>query len=112
MNILEKAKRFYEQIGIDMFKDITMYMSYGYVFKTPESLLLGKSVRSDSDIHPSSQWHVRNPNAWYVHMAIGEVGISKFINCIPYRLPKVGWMRHLKNEPIKYYDFDKIIRRK
>ena len=45
-------------------------------------------------------------------MAIGKVGISEFINRIPYELPFVGWMRYLKNQPVKFYDFNKIIRRK
>jgi len=112
MNILERAKQFYEDLGMDMFKDITMYMSYGYVFKTPDSLLMGKAVRIDIDQHPQDQWQVENPNAWYVHMAIGEVGISEFIKRIPYELPFVGWMRHMKKQPIKFYDFNRIIRRK
>ena len=34
MNIIEQAKNFYELIGIDMFKDISAYMAYGYVFNT------------------------------------------------------------------------------
>ena len=60
MNILTQAKEFYEQLGMDMFKDITMYMSYGYVFKTPDSLLMGKAVRIDLDQHPQDQWQVKN----------------------------------------------------
>jgi len=52
MNILERAKEFYEQINGDMFKDIASYSAYGYVFITPQTLLLGKAVRSDSDKHP------------------------------------------------------------
>jgi len=112
MNILEQTKKFYDELGLDMFKDITMYLGYGYVFKTPDSLLLGKAVRTDDKTHPSSQWNVKDPDAWYVHMAIGKVGIAEFIKRIPYELPYVGWMRHFKNKPVKFYDFKRISRRK
>lgn len=112
MNIIEQAKNFYELIGTDMFKDISAYMAYGYVFKTPDSLLLGKAVDTNAELHPAAQWNVKKPDAWYVHMAVGKVGVSEFIKCIPYPLPKVGWMRHLKNKPVKFYDFKRIIRRK
>jgi hypothetical protein len=112
MNILERAKEFYEQINGDMFKDIASYSAYGYVFITPQTLLLGKAVRSDSDTHPDEQWGVIGPDAWYVRTAIGDDAISEFINRIPYPLSFVGWMRYLKKQPIKWYDFNRINRRK
>ena len=80
--------------------------------RAKETLLLGKAVRSDSDKHPDEQWGVVTPDAWYVRTAIGDDAISEFINRIPYPLSFVGWMRHLKKQPIKWYDFNRINRRK
>ena len=109
MNILLKAKNLYDQCEIDMHQDIAAYCGNGYVFITPESFLLGKAVDSKSEVKPQDQWNVKNPDAWYVHMAIG--GVKEFIRKIPYRLPKVGWSRATKNQPIRWYDFNKIQRR-
>lgn len=110
MNILIRAKKLYDQCGIEMNADIAAYMAHGYVFITPNSFLLGKAVDSTSNLHPKDQWDVKNPNAWYVHMAVG--GVKEFINKIPYPLPFVGWMRVAKNQSIRWYDFTRIIRRK
>lgn len=113
MNILEQAKEFYDQIDGDLFRDISMYGSgFGYVFITPKSLLLGKAVRTDSKYHPNSQWKVVAPNAWYVKVAIGDNCIQQFIENIPYPLPYVGWMREMKNKPIKWWNYERIKRRK
>ena len=113
MNILERTKELYDQINGDLFKDISLYSSgFGYVFITPNSLLLGKAVRTDSEVHPDSQWKVTAPDAWYVRVAVGENCIQEFLNYIPYPLPYVGWMRRLKNKPIKWWNYEKIIRRK
>ena len=112
MNILSKVKKFYDKTGGDMFADISAYASKGYVFITPQTFLLGKAVRSDLDIHPDNQWMVTAPNAWYVRTAIGKDCVKEFIERIPYPLCFVGWMRQLKQKPVKWYNFDQINRRK
>jgi hypothetical protein len=110
MNILAQAKDLYDKCGIDMNQDIATYAAHGYVFITPDSFLLGKAVNSKSDVHPQDQWNVEDADAWYIHMAIGK--ISRFWQYLPHPLPLVGWMRQLKSQPIRWYDFKKIIRRK
>ena len=110
VNVFDQAKELYEDIGIDMFKDISVYMAHGYVFKTPHSLLLGKPVRKDAG-DPDGQWDVDNPNAWYVRTAVGDGAVGEFISRIPYALPWVGWMRHVKNKPVKWYTLDQVRRR-
>tara|TARA_A100000172_G_scaffold23634_2_gene13777 strand:+ start:291 stop:629 length:339 start_codon:yes stop_codon:yes gene_type:complete len=112
MNILQITKQFYDATGNNMFADISTYSANGYVFITPSSLLLVKPVRTDSQYHPDSQWKVIAPNAWYVRTAVGENSIKEFISRTPYPLPFIGWMRELKKKPIKWYDFNRIIRRK
>ena len=110
MNILLKTKKLYDEIGIDMYRDISAYSINGYVFITPETFMVGKGVRTDSDTKPQDQWNVKNPNAWYIHMAVGK--IKNFWKYLPYPLPKIGFMRATKNQPIRWYDFNRIKRRK
>jgi hypothetical protein len=110
MNILAKAKALYDICGLDMCQDIAVYAGNGYVHITPDMFVLGKAVDSASEEHPMDQWNVSKPNAWYGHMCVGKA--KQFFNFIPYKLPFVGWMRETKKQPIKWYDFDRIIRRK
>lgn len=110
MNILLKAQELYDQCGIDMNRDIAAYCANGYVFITPDSFLLGKAVNSKSEVHPVDQWNVENPDAWYIHMAIGKA--KKFWQYLPHPLPYIGWMRETKKQPMRWYDFKKILRRK
>lgn len=110
MNILAQAKDLYDKCGIDMNKDIATYAAHGYVWINPDSFLLAKPVNSKSDVHPQDQWNVENADAWYVNMAVGNV--KDFISKIPYPLPFVGWMRETKNQPMRWYDLKRIIRRK
>ena len=110
MNVLVKALELYEKIGTDLFKDIAVYMDRGYVFKTPHSLLLGKAVRRDQG-NPDAQWDVENPTAWYVRTAVGDGAVKEFINSIPYTLPWVGWMRHVKDKPVMWFPIDQVMRR-
>ena len=110
VNVLKDALKLYEKIGTDLFKDVAMYMAHGYVFKTPESLLLGKAVRRDGG-NPDAQWGVEDPDAWYVRTAVGEGAVKEFISRIPYPLPWVGWMRHVKNKPVMWFPMEQVRRR-
>lgn len=110
MSILKEVEKLYQDIGQDMCRDIAQYLEHGYVFKTPHSLLLGKAVRMDGG-NPDDQWDVTSPDAWYVRTAVGEDHVSHFIKCIPYPLPFVGWMRQIKNKPVKWFKLEQIQRR-
>ena len=111
MNILLKAEKFYEKLGACLEDDVIQYMTNGYVFVTPQSLLLGKAVRKDGG-DPDGQWNVTAPDAWYVKTAVGEDCISEFIDRIPHPLPYVGWSRALKDKPVMWFDYERVLRRK
>lgn len=111
MTILKEVERLYKDLGQDMCTDIAHYMENEYVVKTPRSLIMGKAVRTD-DGDPNDQWNVTAPNAWFVRTAVGADHIGHFINCMPYPLPFVGWMRELKNRPVKWFKLEQILRRK
>tara|TARA_B100000886_G_scaffold303110_1_gene233551 strand:- start:2637 stop:2975 length:339 start_codon:yes stop_codon:yes gene_type:complete len=111
MTILKKVEDLYSNLGQNMCQDIAMYLEHEYVVKTPNSLIMGKAVRTE-DGDPNDQWNVVAPDAWFVKTAVGEDHIGHFINCMPYPLPFVGWMRELKNRPVKWYKLEQILRRK
>ena len=71
MNIMERVSDLYEECGMDMFSDISTYLTYGYMHKTPTSFILAKTVDKDSETPPAEQWDGLKPNAWFVHMAVG-----------------------------------------
>lgn len=110
MTILKKVEKLYADLGQDMFTDIAQYMEHEYVVKTPTSLIMGKPVRADGG-DPNAQWRVTAPDAWFVRTAVGTDHISDFIKCMPYPLPWIGWMRELKNKPVKWYRLEQILRR-
>jgi len=112
VNILERVKALYDECGTDMFKDISAYLAYGYIHKTPKSFILAKTVNLNNKTKPSEQWGESNPNAWFVHMAVGEGCISEWIKIMPFELPYVGWGRETKKRGIKFYELNKILRRK
>ena len=107
-----EALKFYEKIGDDLMKDIAAYSTLGgYVFITPHSLMFCKEVKKDNGT-PDTQWNVCCPDAWYVRFAVGKNSISEFISKMPHPLPFVGWSRVTKSKNVKWYNFNRIIRRK
>ena len=111
MNILAQAQYIYDVCGYpDMTKDLSAYMAHGCVYITPNSLLVFKPVKKDSYVRPCDQWDVRDPNAWYVQAIIGRV--KDLIKYIPYDLPYIGWERGVKQNPLKWFDFNSLKRRK
>jgi hypothetical protein len=110
MSVLHKVKELYDALGQDMFMDISVYMEHAYIYKGPTYLILGKPVRKD-DGEPEPQWNVSNPDAWFVHTAVGIEHVSDFFNFMPYELPFVGWKRRVKGQGIKWYDLNRLKRR-
>ena len=109
---LKAGLDFYAETGGDLMADISAYATMGgYVFITPHSLLLGKPVRKD-DGNPDEQWGATAPDAWYVRFAAGKDAISEFISRTPYPLPWIGWSRVSKDRPVKWFDFNTVLRRK
>jgi hypothetical protein len=111
MSILKKVENLYKSLEQDMYADIAQYMQHEYVVKTPQSLIIGKAVRRDGGC-PVKQWQVTAPDAWFVKTAVGIDHIKHFINCMPYPLPYVGWMRETKNRPVRWFKLEQILRRK
>ena len=108
-----KAFEFYEEIGdpLGFERDLARYLLDGYVISSPRGIVLTKPVRRDGG-SPDKQWDVQAPDAWFVKFACGDVGISKFIEERPFDLPFVGWMRALKERPVRWWALSQLLRRK
>jgi len=111
MNILAQAKDLYDKCGHEDFtKDLSVYISLGYVFITPDTLLVMKPVDRYDKIHPHQQWNVKKPNAWYVHAVIGQ--FKKLLKYLPFDLPFIGWERGVKEQSLRWFDLQNLKRRK
>ena len=108
------AKKFYSKIGDadDFERDLGTYLRDGYVFASPQCVILGKPVRRDGG-SPDSQWwdDEKQCDAWFVKFAAGEGMFSEFKRAMPFELPFIGWMRALKQKPVMYWRLDQILRR-
>jgi hypothetical protein len=91
LNPIEEAKDYYKSKGWSFEQDLGFYLCQGYVFSTPNRLLLAKPVRKDVG---ESDWHPEHPDCWYVHYAAGKDALSWFVAQAPYSLPFMGWMRN------------------
>jgi hypothetical protein len=91
LNPIEEAKDYYKSKGWSFEQDLGFYLCQGYVFSTPDRLLLAKPVRKDVG---ESDWHPEHPDCWYVHYAAGKDALSWFVSKAPYYLPFLGWMRN------------------
>lgn len=109
-----ESKKFYSKLddpdGFE--RDLISYLQSGYIYASPKCVILGKPVRRDGG-SPDSQWwsDASKCDAWFVKFASGGDQISEFINAMPFQLPYVGWMRELKNRPVKYWRLGQVIRR-
>ena len=112
MKPFERGLEFYEAMGGDLMADVAAYGTMGgYVFITPDTLMFGKPVRRDGGM-PDDQWGVASPDAWYVRFAVGLDAVSEFISRIPYPLPFVGWSRAHKDKAVRWFDYNRVLRRK
>lgn len=58
-------------------EDLEFFLRHGYVFSSPDHLLIGCRIE----------------DAWFIHAAIGRGALRKFFDLMPYYLPYVGWAR-------------------
>lgn len=111
---IDDVRKFYAKIGdVENFeRDLATYLLNGYVLATPRWIILGKPVRRDGG-NPNAQWWDDETccDAWYVKFAAGEGTFGEWVKAIPFKLPFIGWMRALKNKPVKFWDWRQVTRR-
>lgn len=101
MSPIEQAKAYYQSRGWSFEQDLGYYLCHGYVFSTPDRLLLAKPVRKDVG---QEDWHPDTPDCWYVHYAAGRNALEWFVAQAPYFLPYMGWTRNKgRNDRFRAY---------
>jgi len=92
MTAIAQAHALYAKHGIDLNRELSDHLDFGYVFSTPDRLLLERPVRVDD----LPKWNPKNPDAWFVTLAVGDGCLGWFVAQIPYRLPLLAWFRGMK----------------
>lgn len=105
---IQQAAELYKDKGLNLAKDLEYYLKYGYVFCTPDKLLLAREIKRDDN---GESWVPPGTgDTWFVHFAIGKDSIGWFIKQAPSPRKWVAWARQFKESPqdIRYYDFQRL----
>jgi hypothetical protein len=105
---IQQAAEMYSAEGLKLSDDLEYYLKFGYVFCTPDKLLLAREISSHDD--GASYVPYGQGDTWFVKMAVGKDCIKWFIEQTPSSRKWVAWARGFKSKDakIKYYDFDKL----
>ena len=82
----------YARNGRDLNRDLSDYLDFGYVIKTPERLILARPIDSSD----WKNWKPAKADAWFVQIAVGRGALDWFKQQAPFPLPFAAWFRGLK----------------
>jgi len=86
-----QAARLYARHGLALGKDLENYARAGYLFATPDRLLLARPINLDRGL---DEWLPPGEgNAWYVRLAVGRGCLDWFLEQAPHRKPYIAWSR-------------------
>ncbi len=95
MTPFEQARAVYSQERcVNTFEyDFCCHLLNGCIFCTPDAFIMGRAVdrHAPEDLILEPAHEFRNPNAWLVWLAAGNMGCLPMFT--PYPLPWVGWQR-------------------
>lgn len=95
---IEQAKALYAAHGLNLARDLGLFLEHGVVIALPNRLLLGRPIAlADPD-----RWAEETPhqvNAWLVHFACGRGAVRWFFEQMPWTLPYVAWRRGFHPKP-------------
>lgn len=117
MTPLDKVRALYTDNSPRTFaEDLTAHMQCGYVYSTPEYLLMGRPVWSKApQAHINDVWMAFPPqlwDAWYVYAFAlrhdgGLAGLVKnLLTHMPFYLPLVAWER--SGDTLSFFSTDKL----
>lgn len=97
MTAIAQAAKLYADHGLVLADDLTNYIKHGYVFITPDRVLLGRPISRECG--PDHWLRDTDPaDAWYVKLAVGKNSLRYFVAQIPYHLPFLAWRRNFKGD--------------
>lgn len=109
---IQQAAELYQKNGMNLSAELERYIKFGYVFVTPDRLLLARSLDSNRgvDFWPDN---ATDGDTWFVKLAIGRGCIAWFLQQIPFYKPYVAWGRDLvrQTQDLHYHATEKLIRR-
>ena len=108
MTALLEAKQIYAKLGLDFERDLGFYLTNGFVISMPDRFIMAKPIVKE---HGDDPWNEANPNAWYLHFAVGKNCLRWFFDQAPIKLPFLAW-RRLKGskQSIRIYSTDSFQR--
>lgn len=81
----------YAQHGLSLAADLENYARAGFLFATPDRLLLARPIDLDRGL---DEWLPPEAgNAWYVRLAVGRGCLDWFLAQAPHRKPYIAWSR-------------------
>ena len=110
MTAIEEAARLYAAHGMNLSEDLERYLKFGYVFVTPDRLMLGRPMLRERG---AEYWpQAGEGDAWYVRLAVGKGAVRWFVEQMPYYLPFLAWNRQFKdNGRLHIWPTDKFANR-
>ena len=90
---IQQAAELYGSHGLNLSGDLEYYLKYGYVFVTPDRLLMAREITKEG---VGETWTPHGEgDCWYVRLAIGKGCLKWFINQAPYFRPWIAWQREI-----------------
>lgn len=116
MSPLDKVRALYTAESARNFEeDVAAHMENGYLFSTPEYLLMARPVWSEApQLAINDVWMPFPPHlwdTWYVYaFACNDQGlqglVKNLLTHMPFYLPLVAWER--SGEPLSFFSTDKL----
>lgn len=108
MHPLAQAHHDYAAHGLDFGEDLVAYLRNGFVFATPDHLILGRPIATKQ----GTAWlaDYSQADAWFVKYATGT-DLPRIIGMMPFPLPFLAWGRFFKgkdDDSIRIYRTDRV----
>jgi hypothetical protein len=88
----EKAREMYHCHGQSFEEVVTRYLMHHYMYSDPKCFILAKPI----------------DDYWFVECAIGKGCLARFLELMPFPLPKVAFARGLRGGPLKFYPTERV----
>jgi hypothetical protein len=101
-----KAKALFSGFGLNFEEQLGWYLANAYVISSPNTFMMLKPIEERVG---DDQWMADNPDCWYVHCAVGNLG--SIFSHAPFVLPRVAFRRwKAKGNPLRVYDWASLER--
>jgi len=111
---MTEALQAYAAFGLnptDFNRDMQNYTAHGYVLLRGDFLAMGKPVDLSSARAPRDQWHVADPDAWYIHFFIGKERLSNALSLLPFYLPSICFERFTRGGRLRIYKLKELAKK-